>query len=120
MRLVPNARRAWRWFSMQLLALAAAAQVAWETLPPEALALIPVDVRGYITLGLVVAAMVGRLVDQGSAKPYHEPDALQLVGEDESYEAQRRAALKREPDRDFRQQPIPSAPPGPPPPKPTR
>lgn len=68
MKLVPNARRAWRWFSMQMMALAAAAQVAWASLPPEALAIIPVDVRGYITLGLVVLAMVGRLIDQGSAK----------------------------------------------------
>jgi hypothetical protein len=67
MKLVPNARRAWRWFSMQMMALAASAQVAWETLSPDALAVIPVDWRGYITLGLVVAAMIGRMVDQGTA-----------------------------------------------------
>jgi len=66
-KIVPNARRAWRWFSMQMMALAAAAQVAWESLPADALAVIPVDWRGYITLGLVVAAMLGRLVDQGTA-----------------------------------------------------
>lgn len=64
-KLVPNARKAWRWLSMQLLALAAVAQVAWETMPTDALAVIPPDWRGYITLGLVVAAMVGRVVDQG-------------------------------------------------------
>jgi hypothetical protein len=69
MKLVPNARLAWRWFSMRLLALAATAQIAWETLPPEALAIIPVDWRGYITLGLVLLAMVGRLIDQGTAAP---------------------------------------------------
>lgn len=68
MKLVPNARRAWRWFSMQMMALAASAQVAWEALPPDALAVIPADWRGYITLGLVVAAMLGRLVDQGTAQ----------------------------------------------------
>ena len=68
MKLVPNARRWWRWLSMQFLALAAAVQVAWETLPPEAMAIIPADWRGYITLGLVVAAMVGRVVDQGEAR----------------------------------------------------
>ena len=67
MKLVPNARRAWRWFSMQMMALAAAAQVAWEALPPDALAVIPADARGYITLGLVVLAMIGRMIDQGSA-----------------------------------------------------
>jgi hypothetical protein len=66
-KLVPNARRAWRWFSMQMMALAAAVQVAWEALPPDALAVIPADVRGYITLVLVLLAMVGRMIDQGSA-----------------------------------------------------
>ena len=67
MKLVPNVRRAWRWFSMQMMALAAAAQVAWETLPPDALAVIPVDARGYITLGFVMLAMFGRVIDQGTA-----------------------------------------------------
>ena len=67
MALVSNWRKAWRWLSMQLLALAAVAQVAWETLPPDAVAIIPPDWRGYITLGLVVAAMMGRVVDQGPA-----------------------------------------------------
>lgn len=67
MALVSNWRKAWRWLSMQLLALAAAAQLAWETLPPDALAVIPPDWRGYITLGLVLAAMLGRVVDQGPA-----------------------------------------------------
>lgn len=67
MKLVPNWRAAWRWLSMQFLALAAAAEVAWQTMPPEALAVIAPDWRGYITLGLVIAAMVGRLINQGSA-----------------------------------------------------
>ena len=68
MRLVSNWRAAGRWVSMRLMAVAAAAQVAWETLPPEALAVIPMDARGYITLGLVLAAMVGRVIDQGTAQ----------------------------------------------------
>lgn len=68
MKLVPNWRKAWRWLSMRFLALAAAAQVAWQTMPPEALAVIPVGWRGYITLGLVLAAMVGRVIDQGTAE----------------------------------------------------
>lgn len=67
MKLVPNARRAWRWFSMQMVALIAAVQVAWETLPAEALAVIDPDWRGWITLGLAGLAMVGRLIDQGTA-----------------------------------------------------
>lgn len=68
MTLVPNARKAWRWLSMQFMALAAAAEVAWQTMPPEALAVIPDDWRGYISLALVLAAMAGRLIDQGSGE----------------------------------------------------
>jgi hypothetical protein len=67
MKLVDNAASAPRWFSMQLLTIVAALQVVWETLPPDALAIIPEGWRGYITLGLVLAAMVGRLIDQGTA-----------------------------------------------------
>jgi hypothetical protein len=69
MKLVDNASSAPRWFSMQILAVVAALQVAWETLPPDALALIPADWQGYITLGLVLLAMIGRLIDQGTAAP---------------------------------------------------
>ena len=68
MKLVPNARKAWRWFSMQLIAFAAALQVLWETLPADAVAVIPADWRGYITIGVLVLAMVGRLIDQPRAK----------------------------------------------------
>ncbi len=67
MKLVPNWRSAGRWLSMRLMALAAASQVAWQQLPPEALAIIPIDWRGYITLGLVVLAMLGRVIDQGTS-----------------------------------------------------
>lgn len=65
--LVPDWRQAWRWFSIQLLALTGALQVAWETLPADALSVIPQDWRGYITLGLILAAIIGRLIDQGTA-----------------------------------------------------
>jgi multisubunit Na+/H+ antiporter MnhB subunit len=39
-------------------------QAAWETLPPDALTVIPIDWRGYITLGLAIAGLVGRLIAQ--------------------------------------------------------
>jgi hypothetical protein len=81
MKLVSNWRAAGRWMSMRLMALAAAAQVAWETLPAEALAIIPVDWRGYITLALVIAAMIGRLIDQGTATP--PADASEVSGDND-------------------------------------
>lgn len=68
MKLIDNWRKAWRFLSMQLLALALVLQTAWETLPADALAVIPADWRGYITLGLIVLAMVGRLIQQGKAE----------------------------------------------------
>jgi multisubunit Na+/H+ antiporter MnhB subunit len=64
MRLVPNARRAWRWFSVQAFVAIGVLQAAWETLPPDALTVIPIDWRGYITLGLAIAGLVGRLIAQ--------------------------------------------------------
>lgn len=68
MTFVPDIRQAWKWLSMRFMALALAAELAWQTMPPEALAVIPADWRGKITLGLVLAAMVGRLVKQRGAE----------------------------------------------------
>jgi hypothetical protein len=68
MKLVSNVSQSWRWLSMRLMALAAAAEVAWATLPPEALAVIPAEWRGWISLALILAGMIGRTIDQGGAK----------------------------------------------------
>ena len=65
MKLVDNWRAAPKWLSMQLIA----ASVIWETLPPEAKAVIPVEWQGYITLGLLIGAAIGRVIDQGTALP---------------------------------------------------
>lgn len=74
MKLVPNANQAWRWWSVRLLAVTGALQVAWETLPPEALLVIPEEWRGYITLGLIFAAAVARVIDQGITPPAEEAE----------------------------------------------
>lgn len=63
MKLVPNASKAWRWLSMQMIALAA----LWETIPLEAKAVLDPSTQSWITLGLLVAAGVGRMIDQGTA-----------------------------------------------------
>lgn len=65
MRLVSDARRAWRWFSMQALALLAIIPVVWAELPPEVAAIIPAGWYPWIVTGVAVAGMIGRLVDQG-------------------------------------------------------
>ena len=64
MKLVPNASKAWRWISMQMIALAA----LWESIPLEAKAVLDPSTQSWITLGLLVAAGVGRMIDQGTAR----------------------------------------------------
>lgn len=64
MKLVPNASKAWRWISMQMIALAA----LWESIPLEAKAVLDPSTQSWITLGLLLAAGVGRMIDQGTAQ----------------------------------------------------
>lgn len=65
MKLVPDWRRAWRWFSVQALAVLAALPVAWAELPPDVQAMLPETWRPWLLAGLALAGLVGRLVDQG-------------------------------------------------------
>lgn len=64
MRLITNWRQAWKFISVQAIALAA----VWEGLPMEAKDAIPDPYRGYVTLVLLLAAGIGRMVDQGTAR----------------------------------------------------
>ena len=61
---VDNIRNAWKWLSIQFLALAIAAQVAWEALPPDVVAIIPEEWRGKIVLVLTIIGLIGRLIKQ--------------------------------------------------------
>lgn len=67
MKLVPDWRRAWRWFSVQSLAIIALIPVVWPNLPPEAHAWVPPEWRPWIVFALAVGGIVGRLVDQNKA-----------------------------------------------------
>jgi hypothetical protein len=60
MRLVSNWQTAWKWFSVQAIAAA----TLWESLPVEAKEAVPEPWRGYVTLGLLVVAGIGRMIDQ--------------------------------------------------------
>lgn len=64
MKLVDNWRKAPKWLSVQMIALAA----LWESIPLEAKAVLDPSTQSWITLGLLVAAGVGRMIDQGTAK----------------------------------------------------
>ena len=67
MRMVPDARRAWRWFSVQALAVLVALPVLFETLPPEVVAVIPADWQPWIIAAVALAGMVGRMIPQDNA-----------------------------------------------------
>lgn len=64
MRLVPDWRSAWRWFSVQALAILAVLPVVWATLPPDIKALIPAKYGLYIAAAVALAGIAGRLIDQ--------------------------------------------------------
>jgi hypothetical protein len=66
MRLVQNAPRAWRWFSVQAMALCGALQGAWVFIPDDLKAGIPVTWLNALCAALMVLGVVGRLVDQGA------------------------------------------------------
>lgn len=69
MQLIPNARRAWRMFSVQAMTLAGALQGAWLALPPDLTQHVPAGAVHGVTLTLLVAGIVGRLVQQPKVQP---------------------------------------------------
>lgn len=64
MKLVDNARDAWRWFSVQAMALAVAIEGAWLAIPPDLKSRIPETWVDALTMGLLVLGIFGRLVKQ--------------------------------------------------------
>lgn len=64
MKLVEDAKQAWRWFSVQSMVLAAALQGAWVYIPDDLRHNIPSSVVQGVTIALLALGVVGRLVDQ--------------------------------------------------------
>lgn len=68
MRMIPEWRRAWRMFSQQAFVLATALQGVWVTLDgTQRSSLSPNWIAG-ITIAILVAGFVGRLVVQDSIR----------------------------------------------------
>ena len=67
--LVPDWKEAWRWFSVWSMSLAIAIQSGWEMASPELKSKIPPEWMPYITIGVLIAGIVGRLVNQSPEKP---------------------------------------------------
>lgn len=64
MKLVNDAKRAWRWFSVQAMFWAAAIQGAWEIAPADLKAGMPPKLVTIVTVSLLVLGIAGRLVKQ--------------------------------------------------------
>lgn len=67
--LIPNWRRAWRMASMQAMFAATALQMAWEANPEAIKAVVPAQWVPWITIGMLVFGMVGRLLHQPKVQP---------------------------------------------------
>lgn len=64
MKLIPQWKRCLRMFSVQAMVLAGAIQGAWVAIPDDLKASISDDWMRYITIALMVAGVIGRLVAQ--------------------------------------------------------
>lgn len=64
MKLVANAKDAWRWASMHAMGWAAAILVAYTSIPVQFQARIPDWIVNSIIVAVLLLGMVGRLVDQ--------------------------------------------------------
>lgn len=64
MKLIPDWRKAWRWFSVQSMALAIAIQGAWLQIPDDMKMSIPDKWVIIATMTVLALGAIGRLVDQ--------------------------------------------------------
>ena len=64
MKLIPEARRAWRMFSVQAQALALALLGSWQAIPEDLKAKLPQSLVYWVAMGLMVLGIVGRLIHQ--------------------------------------------------------
>ena len=69
MKLIANWRKAYRMLSVQSMAMATAIQGAWVVLPEDMKTTIPPQAVQWITMGLLVFGIVGRLVAQPKVQP---------------------------------------------------
>lgn len=65
--LVEDWRKAWTWFSVHAMMLAAAIQGAWLQIPDDMKASIPPQLVQYVTIALLVFGVAGRLIKQGES-----------------------------------------------------
>lgn len=64
MRLVEEWHQAWRWFSVQSMAISVVLLGAWQAVPDELRAALPRWLPHWLAIALLVLGIAGRLVDQ--------------------------------------------------------
>lgn len=69
MTLVPDWRSAWRWFSVQALAILAALPLVWMALPSDAKGFLPDNLEPWVLFALAAGGIVGRVIDQQPKAP---------------------------------------------------
>lgn len=69
MKLIPEARRAWRMFSVQANTLALSVLGAWQAMPEDLKAMLPPSLAYWCAMGLMVLGIVGRLIQQPKVRP---------------------------------------------------
>lgn len=67
LRLVDDWRRAWRWFSVNCMALALVIQSAWAGMPEDMKSAIPSDWVSAVSITAMALGILGRLIKQGDA-----------------------------------------------------
>lgn len=70
--LVEDWRKAWRWFSVNAMVLAAAIQGTWLQLPDDMKATLPPHLVSYSTIALLVLGVLGRILKQGGSNAENE------------------------------------------------
>lgn len=69
MRLVPDWREAWKWFSVQALTIIMVLPLVWAGLPSDAKSWIPESWHIPIIVFLGAGGIAGRLIDQKPKDP---------------------------------------------------
>lgn len=63
-RIVPDARRAWKWISVHALLLITSLPELWNWLPADLKVAIPHDKLIYVTSVIALAGLLGRFIHQ--------------------------------------------------------
>jgi len=68
MKLVKDARKSWRWWSVRAMALQGAVAGSWLAVPDDMRGAVPAEWLAAAAILLTVMGIAGRLVDQGSGE----------------------------------------------------